>query len=79
MRIENKIVVVGSGYVGMSLATMLSKKHDVTVLDIDAERVEAINQRKPTIKDDDIITCIKIKSSLYNFVCVWWKNIFSWV
>ena len=54
MRIENKIVVVGSGYVGMSLATMLSKKHDVTVLDIDAERVEAINQRKPTIKDDDI-------------------------
>ena len=54
MRIENKIVVVGSGYVGMSLATMLSKKHDVTVLDIDAERVEAINQRKSTIKDDDI-------------------------
>jgi len=54
MRIENKIVVVGSGYVGMSLATMLSKKHHVTVLDIDAERVEAINQRKSTIKDDDI-------------------------
>ena len=54
MRIENKIVVVGSGYVGMSLATMLSEKHHVTVLDIDAERVEAINQRKSTIKDDDI-------------------------
>jgi UDPglucose 6-dehydrogenase len=54
MRIENKIVVVGSGYVGMSLATMLSKKHHVTVLDIDTERVEAINQRKSTIKDDDI-------------------------
>jgi UDPglucose 6-dehydrogenase len=54
MSIENKIVVVGSGYVGMSLATMLAKKHYVTVLDIDANRVESINQRKSTIKDDDI-------------------------
>ena len=35
MNTRNKIVVVGSGYVGMSLATMLSKKYQVCVLDID--------------------------------------------
>tara|TARA_B100001029_G_scaffold35292_1_gene26856 strand:+ start:15 stop:1190 length:1176 start_codon:yes stop_codon:yes gene_type:complete len=54
MNIRNKIVVVGSGYVGMSLATMLSKKYQVCVLDIDESRVNAINERKSTIRDKDI-------------------------
>ena len=51
---QKKIVVVGSGYVGMSLATMLSSKHEVCVLDIDESRVKAINDRESTIKDYDI-------------------------
>ena len=51
---QKKIVVVGSGYVGMSLATMLSNNHEVCVLDIDERRVKAINDRESTIKDYDI-------------------------
>ena len=54
MKTRNKIVVVGSGYVGMSLATMLSKNYEVCVLDIDETRVNAINERKSTIRDNDI-------------------------
>ena len=54
MNTRNKIVVVGSGYVGMSLATMLSKKYQVSVLDIDERRVNAINERTSTIRDKDI-------------------------
>ena len=36
---KTKITVVGSGYVGMSLAVLLAKDNDVKVLDIDAERI----------------------------------------
>ena len=38
-----KITVAGVGYVGLSLACLLSKHHDVTAIDIDAHRVESIN------------------------------------
>lgn len=51
---QKKIVVVGSGYVGMSLAVLLAQKNDVTVLDIDEERIKKINNKISTIKDDDI-------------------------
>ena len=59
MNTRKKIVVVGSGYVGMSLATMLSNKHEVCVLDIDESRVQTINDRKSTIRDDDIDEMLK--------------------
>ena len=59
MNTRKKIVVVGSGYVGMSLATMLSNKHEVCVLDIDESRVQAINDRKSTIRDNDIDEMLK--------------------
>ena len=49
-----KITVVGSGYVGMSLAVLLAKDNDVKVLDIDAERIEKINNFQSTIVDKDI-------------------------
>ena len=52
---KKKITIVGSGYVGMSLSVLLSqKKNDVTVLDIDVERVDKINNGKSTIDDADI-------------------------
>ena len=51
---QKKIVVVGSGYVGMSLAVLLAQKNHVTVLDIDEERIKKINNKISTIKDDDI-------------------------
>ena len=49
-----KITVVGSGYVGVSLAVLLSQKNDVTVLDIDPGRVDKINRREPTVADPEI-------------------------
>jgi UDPglucose 6-dehydrogenase len=49
-----KITIVGSGYVGMSLAVLLARFNIVTVLDIDSERVDKINKRKSTIADAKI-------------------------
>ena len=54
-----KVTVVGSGYVGMSLAVLLSQYNDVTVLDIDAERVAQINRRESTVADPDIEEFLK--------------------
>ena len=49
-----KIVVVGTGYVGLSIATLLSQKHEVVALDLDVEKVALINQRKSPIVDEQI-------------------------
>lgn len=51
---KKKITVVGSGYVGMSLAVLLAQHNDITVLDIDASRVNSINNMQSTIADTDI-------------------------
>lgn len=49
-----KIAVAGTGYVGLSIAILLSQDNDVTAVDIVAERVEFINNRKSPIQDDYI-------------------------
>lgn len=49
-----KIAVAGTGYVGLSLATLLSTTHEVTAVDIVPEKVELINKRIPPIKDEYI-------------------------
>lgn len=41
-----KIAVAGTGYVGLSIATLLSQHHHVTAVDIVPEKVEMINNRK---------------------------------
>lgn len=46
-----RITVVGAGYVGLSLAVLLAQKHSVTAVDIDATKVEKIQQRKSPIVD----------------------------
>lgn len=46
--------MVGSGYVGMSLSVLLAQHNDVTVLDIDAERVGRINNKQSTVADTEI-------------------------
>ena len=47
-----KIAVAGTGYVGLSLATLLSQKHEVVALDIIPEKVEKINNRIIPIQDE---------------------------
>ena len=49
-----KIAVAGTGYVGLSIATLLSQHHHVTAVDIIPEKVEMINKRKSPIQDDYI-------------------------
>ena len=49
-----KIAVAGTGYVGLSMATLLSQHHQVTAVDIIAEKVEMINRRISPIQDDFI-------------------------
>src|SRR6056300_550931 len=49
-----KITVVGTGYVGMSLAVLLARDNDVVALDIDSARVDLVNQRRSPIYDTEI-------------------------
>ncbi len=51
---QYKIAVAGTGYVGLSIATLLSQHHKVTAVDIIPEKVELINNRKSPIQDDYI-------------------------
>lgn len=47
-----KIVVVGTGYVGMSMAVLLSQNHEVVALDIDSHKIKLINKKLSPIEDD---------------------------
>lgn len=49
-----KIAVAGIGYVGLSIATLLSQHHQVTAVDIIPEKVEMLNKRKSPIQDEYI-------------------------
>ena len=49
-----KIAVAGTGYVGLSIATLLSQHHQVTAVDIIPEKVEMLNTRKSPIQDEYI-------------------------
>ena len=51
---DSKIAVAGTGYVGLSIATLLSQYHQVMAVDIIPEKVELINNRKSPIQDDYI-------------------------
>lgn len=49
-----KIAVAGTGYVGMSMATLISQKHRVVAVDIVPSKVEAVNRRQSPIQDEYI-------------------------
>lgn len=50
----HSITIVGAGYVGMSLALLLSKKNNVTVVDIDKDKVNKINKKQSYFAENDI-------------------------
>lgn len=56
-----KIAVAGTGYVGLSLATLLSKKNEVYAYDINEEKIKLINNRISPIKDEYIEKYFKTK------------------
>ena len=58
---SHNITIVGSGYVGMSLATLLAQEHEVSVVDIDKEKVNKINSGISPIKDSMISDYLKNK------------------
>ena len=57
-----KIAVAGTGYVGLSLAILLSQNHDVMALDIVPEKVDLINRRQSPIQDEYIEKYLQEKS-----------------
>lgn len=56
-----KIAVIGTGYVGLSLAVLLARDHQVVALDIDAEKVRCLNGHQCPIDDPDIENMLKSK------------------
>lgn len=54
MNKKYKIAVAGTGYVGLSIATLLSQHHEVVAIDIVPEKVDLINNKKSPIQDDYI-------------------------
>ena len=56
-----KIAVAGTGYVGLSLATLLAQKHEVYALDVIEEKVEKINNRISPIEEEYIEKYFKEK------------------
>lgn len=56
-----RIAVAGTGYVGLSIATLLSQNHEVTAVDIIQEKVDLINKRQSPIQDEYIEKYLKEK------------------
>ena len=46
-----KIAVAGTGYVGLSIATLLSQQHQVTAVDVIPEKVDMLNRKQSPIQD----------------------------
>jgi UDPglucose 6-dehydrogenase len=56
---SHNIVIIGSGYVGMSLATLLAQHHEVSIVDINKEKVQKINSGISPVKDSMISDYLK--------------------
>ena len=59
---EIRVAVAGTGYVGLSIATLLSQHHHVTAVDVIPEKVEKLNNKVSPIQDDYIEKYLAEKS-----------------
>ena len=75
MKKEYKIAVAGTGYVGLSIATLLSQHHRVMAVDIVPEKVEMINNRKSPIQDDYIEKYFSEFIQYIGQICVWFQMV----
>ena len=66
-----KITVAGTGYVGLSLATLLSERHEVIALDVIQEKVDKINNRISPIQDTEIEKFFSTKNLNLNATTDW--------
>ena len=57
-----KITVVGAGYVGLSNAVLLAQQHEVTLVDVNQERVNAVNEKRSPIQDNEISQYLATKT-----------------
>ena len=65
MKKDYTIAVAGTGYVGLSIATLLSQHHKVMAVDIVKEKVDLINNRKSPIQDN--LVCIPSSRQLKKY------------
>tara|TARA_B110000858_G_scaffold120375_1_gene137454 strand:+ start:91 stop:1263 length:1173 start_codon:yes stop_codon:yes gene_type:complete len=56
-----KISIVGAGYVGLSLAILISEYHEVYLLDVDEKKIDLINKKKSPINDKEILNYLSSK------------------
>ena len=69
-----KIAVAGTGYVGLSIATLLAQKHQVTAVDVISEKVEKINNRISPIQDADSTSKCKYTKSFHKSTLLVLRN-----
>ena len=60
--------VMGAGYVGISLAILISQKYNVNLYDIDTEKLNLISNKKSPIKDNDVENYLRSKELLLNVI-----------
>ena len=64
MKKDYTIAVAGTGYVGLSIATLLSQHHKVMAVDIVKEKVDLINNRKSPIQDNYIMQAFALQNKI---------------
>ena len=68
-----KISIVGAGYVGLSLAILMSEYHEVHLFDIDEKKIDLINNKKSPINDKEILNHLSSKD--LNLIATSNKNV----